>query len=511
MGIVDGQAVDAANSNPAWLDANADDFAQGKIGLQNNDVISGKFVNNSQRYLNNLGATIGLDTSSNFSAEADATGKTYGSPTNTIADGDTHKTALTKLGNKFDPSTGHAHSGSAGDGAPIIASTITSVPFRGYFLQASTLSGVTGGSTNVSTQMSGKTPSSGSTVQGVVVTAPYNKVVLRNSNGDDLVDGSGNVVYGRVTESTGVWTLTYYVDITGTETPYSFASSTTVQWFYQELFNPMVNPPVYSELAIIPSDNPTQDVLDATTTQKGKVLLSSSTPSAVSATANAGTANATVANADHTHAGTHSLGIFGDAQVYLGDVKLKAASSNITFTNDVGDNAILVDAPNSTVGYQEIPAGAVNGSNTSFGPLSFTPTNDNSVWVYLDRRLVSKTEYTISGGVTVQFSTAPALGQDVQVVYLTGGIIATPPVISGVWKTEYRTVTSGEASAKQLTLAHSPAAPTEILVDVYGLGGVQWYGTDFNASGSVLDWNGLGMDTDLMIAAGDKIRVAYVY
>jgi hypothetical protein len=69
----------------------------------------------------------------------------------------------------------------------------------------------------------------------------------------------------------------------------------------------MVNPPVYSEFASIPSDNTTASVVDATTAVKGKVLLPVSAPPAIATTGTAGTPNATVATADHTHAGVGSV------------------------------------------------------------------------------------------------------------------------------------------------------------------------------------------------------------
>lgn len=504
--IVDGQAVDAANSNQAWLDAQSDDVAQGKIGFENTDVVSGKWIANTQRLQNNVADTIGLDNSGNYTAEADATGKTYGAPSSTINDGDSHKLALTKLAQKFDPSTGHAHTGAAGDAPQVEAADLSSVPLKGYFQQGLDLTAITGGSTDVSTEMTGKTPSAGSTSEGVVVTTTYNRVVLRNINGDSFEDGSGYEVYGRLTESAGVWTLTYYSAPAAVETPYSFVSPEDIIWYYQELFNPMVNPPVYSELAIIPSDNPTQDVIVATTSEKGKTQLASSAPGAIASTGAAGTANATVANANHTHEGTHSVGKYGGSNNFLGDVKIKAGT-NINLIEDVPNNAIEIEATNSGVGYQEVPAGTVNGSNTLFGPLTYTPTNEDSIAVFVDGLIVDTAEWSLVGS-SIQFATAPHIGALIYVFYLTQGTVTPPPVVSGVWKTEYRTVTGGEASAKQLTLAHTPAAPSEVMVDIIG-GGAQEFATDFTVASNILDWNSLGLDG--VLTTGDKLRVAYVY
>lgn len=339
--IVDGSAVDAANTNSQLLDAVGDDIAEGKIGFENTDVASGKFIANTQKLQNNVADTIGLDNSGNYTAEADTTGKTYGAPANTINDGDGHKQAIKKLADKFDDTTGHAHTGAAGEGAPITASDLISVPLKGSFVRGTDLTGVTGGSTDVSTEMTGKTPSTGSTIEGVAVNAPYNRIIIRDTNNEAIEDGSGNQVYGRLTESSGTWTLTYYSEPGGTETPYSF-SSTNIYWYYQELFNPMVNPPVYSELAIIPSDNITQDVIDATTSIKGKTQLSSSAPGAIASTGSAGTANATVANADHTHAGVRSVnGLDGTVVVDTDDIP---EGANLYFTDARARTAVVDDA-----------------------------------------------------------------------------------------------------------------------------------------------------------------------
>ena len=121
-------------------------------------------------------------------------------------------------------------------------------------------------------------------------------------------------------------------NVAGVETAYSFSGSNAVRWYYQELYNPLLSTPVYSEFAFIPSDNATADVLTATTSIQGKTQLATATPAAVAATGSAGTANATVANADHAHAGVHSIAkSAGDTTQALGDVQL-TEGSGITIT-----------------------------------------------------------------------------------------------------------------------------------------------------------------------------------
>ncbi|TXH44796.1 MAG: hypothetical protein E6Q97_32210 [Desulfurellales bacterium] len=342
MGVVDGQAVSAAVTNPAFLDANADDTATGKISFANTDGPSGPTVTNTQRETNSLNSFTGRASGSVYNALPSWTNNDVGLSTDDL------KTRADNLTATFNSVSGHTHDGSAGEGGPIAGSSLTSVPLRGYVNQGTDLTGVTGTSTDVSTELAGKSDSSGSTDPGVVVTAPQNKVILRQASGanedDSFIDGSGNIVYGRLTFSTPTWTLSYYVDISGTETAYSFSSS-DVRWYYQELFNPMVNPPVYSDFASIRSDNATADLLTSTTAIQGKTQLASAAAQSVGSSNSAGTANATVANADHAHQGVHSVSKSGDAQLF-GDVTFTGTGT--TTLTQVGQNIQISSTGGST-------------------------------------------------------------------------------------------------------------------------------------------------------------------
>lgn len=274
MGVVDGQPVSAAVTNPAFLDANADDTALGRLTLNDtvgNPTESGPSIANIQREHNSIASFVGKAINAAKDALPSWLSNVVGASTDTI------KQRADALTVQFDSTLGHSHDGSAGGGAPISAPNLSNVPLRGFFLQGANLTGVSGGSDDVTTELTGKTPSTGVAVEGVVVTVPYNRAVLRDTNGQEFLDGSGNEVYGRVTESAGTWTLTFFVDIAGVETPYSFPAPVTVVWYYQELFNPMVNPPVYDPGAFIPSDAATADVVDASATQRGLVSTGTQT------------------------------------------------------------------------------------------------------------------------------------------------------------------------------------------------------------------------------------------
>lgn len=305
MGVSDGTAVDAATTNPAFLDANADDTALGKISFGNVDVVSGPTVTNIQREINSLNSFTGRSAGSVYNS----------TPSYTNNEGFTASenefSRIDALSAKFKKVSGHNHDGTDGNGQKVSASSLDSVRLRGFVIQAPNLTAITGSSVTVTTDFSGKVASSGDTVKGVVVLAPNNRVIIRQGSGanqdDAFLDGFGNVVYGRLTESTGVWTLSFFVMISAAETAYSFSSSSDIKYYYQELFNPIVDSPVYSEYAVTPSENSTQDVVDATATQRG--LVSAGTQSFGGNKTFTGTVEAS--NLSGTNTGDITLGAVG--------------------------------------------------------------------------------------------------------------------------------------------------------------------------------------------------------
>lgn len=343
MGVTDGQPVSAAVTNPAFLDANNDDVALGKIDFNNisDPGVSGPGVFNIQREANAVSSFIGKPTGVAIGALPPWTHNEVGAPTDDLF------LRGNNLTERFNGTTGHLHDGSDGEGPNIPGANISLVPLQGFFNEGLDLIGVTGSSTDVSTELTGKTPSSGSASLGVVVTGSYNKVTLRHASGvnenDQIDDGLGNIVYGRVTESVGVWTLSYYVLLSGTETAYTFGSATDVRWYYQELYNPMTSTPVYSQLSVIPSDNATADVLDATETQAGKVLLSNVSALPVAATGAKGT-SARVSHEDHVHEGVHTIFVDGDLTTGRGDVTFKGIGP-ISLAWNLGKIEVSITTP----------------------------------------------------------------------------------------------------------------------------------------------------------------------
>lgn len=501
MGILNGEPVNAAYTNPAFLDRRLDDTAIGKYTLANTDPISGSSVTNIQRELN---------------SEASFTGNTLNSVYNNLptyvnndvgSANDSLRTRADALTGKFNSTTGHTHDGTTGQGPQISAANLANVPYRGYWLAGLDILGVTGSSVDVSSQMVGLTPNGGPTVIGVVTDPTNNKLPVVNASGPDenehFHDSSGNLVYGRITYAASVWTLSFYVLVGNTETAYSFASSSDVRWYYQHIYNPMIYAPTYSELTYLPSENVTADVITATQALQGKVLLSSSAGSDIGSSGSIGTANATVANSDHTHRGVRSLAKQGSTQLF-GDVTLSAGDQIIL--TQTGQNIEIKGT--GALGYQETPAGLVNGINTTFGPLTYLPSNADSIIVFIDSLAIEKTNWTLSGNNIVFSSNIPQTGQSVYVFYITSGIVPPPPVVTGILEVEYRTLSAGEITAKQLTLTSTPVTGSKVIVDIIG-GGPQVYNVDYTVAGAVLSWPGYGLDG--LISAGDILRVQYVY
>lgn len=502
MGVAPGSPVSAANTNQAFIDANADDVGVGIVGLANTNTASGAAVNSLQREHNATASFTGMPLNSVKNILPAWTSNDVG------ASSDPLKTRADLLSAKFNPSTGHKHTGAAGDAPNVSSVDLINVVLRGYFTRGVDKTGITGSTMDVSSDFTLKVASPNSSVKGVVVTAPQNKIMVRQASGvdtgDDFIDGSGNLVYARLTNSGATWTVSFYVLISGTETVYSFGSSVDVAYYYQELFNPIVDAPVYSELAVIPSDNVADEVPAASETVAGKVLLSNVVAQPVGSANVKGTSGRTPHD-DHAHEGVHSIGIDGDITQLLGDVKMSPGTG---ITLSIVSGKVKIDSTGGTVGFQEVPSNPVNGVNTTFGPLTHTAVDGNSILVYVDVvPQILGVDYTVASN-TVTMTTAPVAGQKVYIFYLISGVLPAPPVVSGALKTEFRTITSGEAAAKKIIMVQTPASPGDVLVDIIA-GGPQQFNVDYTVVGNEFRWTGYALDG--VLAQNDVVRIHYIY
>lgn len=118
-----------------------------------------------------------------------------------------------------------------------------------------------------------------------------------------------------------------------------------------------------------------------------------------------------------------------------------------------------------------------------FGTDSVPPADQVSVYAKSDRKLYLQDETSLEREIVLGGSINPGF---------------QPP--------EVRTLTPEEATAKSVTLAAAPAAPTLTILEVVGAP-PQLFGVDFSVTDNVLSWAGLGLDG--LLEHGDKIRVLY--
>ncbi len=236
------------------------------LALLSTDSIAGSLVQHVQRELNGIASFTGRTLNGVYNELPVWTNNDVGSSTNNV------KQRADALTERFNATTGHQHTGT--DSPKVLAVNIDQVRLAGSLIRGVDINAITGTSTVVTSIMTGLTPSSGDTVKGVVVIAPNNKIIIRDkTTSDQVLSPAGDQVYGRLTHSAGVWTLSFYTDVAGTETAFSLTAQ-DIQWYYQRLYNPITDAPIYSQLASIPSDNATQDVIDASASQRG--LMSAS-------------------------------------------------------------------------------------------------------------------------------------------------------------------------------------------------------------------------------------------
>lgn len=175
------------------------------------------------------------------------------------------------------------------------------------------------------------------------------------------------------------------------------------------------------------------------------------------------------------------------------------------------DAFYVADSANTMAAFQEVPSGVIDGLNDTFG-LSAMPPYKNAVLVVLDGLILAPTQWNLIQGVStsaIQFNvgTIPQPGQSIVVMYFTVGSTGGGGGGGSTTEVEYRTITGGEAAAKQLTLAATPAVAGDTLLDMKNVG-MQFYGDDFTISGNILGWSGLGLDS-VPVVAGDKFRIVY--
>lgn len=259
MSISDGQPVNAAATNAAFMSRTVDTSTIGKVSLQESGSGS---IGDIQKLTNAIMSDIGRAT------EVDATSKDYSS-NNVVANGDDRKVAIGKLDAEFDSTTGHNHDGSAGNGKPISAANLTNVNNFYSAFQSVNFDAASGTSVDVSSAFTGKTPGGLSNQVGVVTTGANNIVHIVDKNLLTFIeDVEGQRVYGRLTESAGVWTLSFYTNEAGVETAHTLALI-DLKLIYWEVFTQETRPTFPSNPFEFGTLDVTADVVDASLTERG--------------------------------------------------------------------------------------------------------------------------------------------------------------------------------------------------------------------------------------------------
>lgn len=187
-----------------------------------------------------------------------------------------------------------------------------------------------------------------------------------------------------------------------------------------------------------------------------------------------------------------------------GSIYLSTLTGYLYMKEDNGSSTNWIKVGQDFVGVKEVLSGTINEVNTSFS-ITNTPIDDTLV-VLRNGLAVPNSEYSFTHP-NINFTTAPSVGTKLEGYYLTGGSPAITP-LTGVEEVEYRTVTAGENTAKQLTLAQTPLVPNQVVLDIIQ-GTAQEFSVDYSVSGNILTWN--GYDLDGIVVAGTRFRIRYIY
>ena len=553
MAVQNGMLANETTFNTRLMSRTVDTSTLGRVDLLNALSASGPNVVNVQRNINALASALGIPTNQVFNYLHPWVYNFVGLPSDTVVQ------KIEALIQRFQATGGHNHNGVDGNGPQISAGTLTNINKFSAVWQGDTFLGATGSSSDVSALFTSKLPNGSATNVGVITSAPSNRVQLFNPNdGSFIEDSLGRRVFGRLTESSGTWTLSYFVFSGGNEIAHSFASAQDLNLFYLEVFDLETRPtiPATPDFSTL---NVSADVPDASATVRGLVNIAAQTFGGDKTFQGSLKLLGAIAGDSATSSATGSSAIIERIQklvvrltngslvsvagidVLAGDnAKVQVISNKtggaIEVLHNIGakgfwvpggqdfslqnnsamlcvyDEAldrwqVISGAGGGGVGYYEQPAGAINGVNVTFGPLTFVPTQDEAIVVYVDGLALLPSQFSYSNG-NVVLNFAPVAGQTVTVFYTTQGTPMPAPSFTGAWKVEYITLTASDITAKQVQLDQTPVAGSQILVDIKG-GSSAFYGDDFVVTGDLLQWNGLGLDG--LLDAGDKLRVGYVY
>lgn len=513
--VQNGQKANETTFNDAFLSRTDDSDTVGVVGLNNtSDPNSGNAIVNTQRAINKLFDSDGT------TGESDANAKLYSS-NNYVVDGDSRKQAIERL----DLAIGQKMT------APLATTPDGVTVFRDG-------SGVIFESTGVTVDISDNMIIPGDlTVQGDLTvngtTTTVNSATLDVTDANVTVNVSGN---DATAEGAGLT-----VERTSTHGSIVFDSSMTSKWkaglvgseveiadlsSAQNFTNKTINDAlIFNQIATPSNPSASHNKLYFKSDDKLYKLTSAGTETEVGGSgANTALSNLTTTSINQNLNPSSSSILIGDTTPFgsvttntvnvgstgtAGTINIKNASNNNrgVFTADSGGYGIQFEAKSALdLG---LTTESINAPFLLGGITLKTGNNANASGA--------------SGGVTLETGTA-GVGLRGKIKFKDGsegtaghvwtssdtlgnGYWAAAPA-SSTFKVEYRTISAGEATAKQITLVNTPVTAGEVCLDVIGVG-PQFYGDDFTVSGTTLTWNGLGLDG--ILANGDKIRVTYSY
>lgn len=119
MGVLDGQSVNAAVTDAAFISKNQDDAMPNKLDFTNADVASGTQLTNIQRNTNSLASFLGALVNQVYNYLPSWATNNLGVNTNSVFQ------RVEAVDAAFNSTTGHKHDGTMGSGGPISASSLS--------------------------------------------------------------------------------------------------------------------------------------------------------------------------------------------------------------------------------------------------------------------------------------------------------------------------------------------------------------------------------------------------